>query len=69
MTRQVLRLLTAERDALQARLDAMVPLTDAEISDIWDAQIFHVTDKLSATQFVRDIEAALGIAVGKEVTK
>jgi hypothetical protein len=37
------------------------PLTEEEIRDIWDGQLFHITDMSLAIDFVRDIEAAHGI--------
>jgi hypothetical protein len=37
------------------------PLTEKEIADIWDEQLFHITDMSLAIDFVRDIEAAHGI--------
>jgi hypothetical protein len=37
------------------------PLTDVEIADLWDAQLFHIVDLKLAIDFVRDIEAAHGI--------
>jgi len=37
------------------------PLTDEEIADLWSAQIFHIVDLKLAKDFVRDVEAALGI--------
>jgi hypothetical protein len=37
------------------------PLTDEECADLWDMQVIHITDKVSAKQFIRDIEAAHGI--------
>jgi len=37
------------------------PLTDEECDDLWDMQVIHITDRVSAKQFIRDIEAAHGI--------
>ena len=37
------------------------PLTDEECADLWDMQVIHITDRVSAKQFIRDIEAAHGI--------
>jgi hypothetical protein len=37
------------------------PLTDEECADLWDMQVIHINDKVSAKQFIRDIEAAHGI--------
>jgi hypothetical protein len=37
------------------------PLTEAEIADVWDKQLFDITDMSLAIDFVRDIEAAHGI--------
>ena len=37
------------------------PLTDEECDDLWDMQVIHITDKVSAKQFIRDIEAAHSI--------
>jgi hypothetical protein len=37
------------------------PLTDEECDDLWDMQLIHITDKFSARQFIRDVEAAHGI--------
>ena len=37
------------------------PLTEEEIADIWDEQLFYITDMSLAIDFVRDIEAAHGI--------
>jgi hypothetical protein len=37
------------------------PLTNEECDDLWDVQLIHITDKVSARQFIRDIEAAHGI--------
>ena len=37
------------------------PLTTHEIEDLWESQIFHIVDRLTAIDFVRDVEAAHGI--------
>jgi hypothetical protein len=37
------------------------PLSDAEIADLWDSTLFHITDLSTATDFVRDVEAAHNI--------
>jgi len=37
------------------------PLSDDDISDIWDGWLIHITDKISAIQFARAIEQAHGI--------
>ena len=37
------------------------PLTDEECADLWDMQVIHITDRVSAKQFIRDIEAAHSI--------
>jgi len=44
------------------------PLTDEECDDLWDVQLIHITDKVSARQFIRDIEAAHGIKEIKNET-
>ena len=41
------------------------PLTDEEIADLWEGQLFHITDLKLATDFVRDIERAHGIGEQK----
>jgi hypothetical protein len=37
------------------------PLTEAEIADVWDKQLFDINDMSLAIAFVRDIEAVHGI--------
>jgi hypothetical protein len=37
------------------------PLTKDEIADLWDGTLFHITDLSTATDFVRDVEAAHNI--------
>lgn len=37
------------------------PLTEGEIADLWEGQLFHITDLKLAKDFVRDIERAHGI--------
>lgn len=34
------------------------PMTDEECDDLWDKQLFYITDKYSAREFIRDVEAA-----------
>lgn len=57
----------SEVDAAQAA--QLKPLSQSDIDDLWSAQLMHITDKISATQFIRDIEAAHGItaSMGGEV--
>ena len=52
------------REAIEADRAHRVrkPLTSAEIADLWDGTLFHITDLSTATDFVRDVEAAHGIA-------
>ena len=40
------------------------PLTDEECDDLWDQQTIHITDKFSARNFIRDVEAAHRIKGG-----
>jgi hypothetical protein len=42
-----------------------VPLTDDDIADIWDSWLINITDKISAIQFAREIEAAHHIGITK----
>jgi hypothetical protein len=41
------------------------PLSDDDIADIWDGWLIHITDKISAIQFARAIEADHGIGCDK----
>jgi len=50
-----------DADPLYTHPPQRKPLTDAECDDLWDTQLIHITDKVSAKQFIRDIEAAHGI--------
>jgi hypothetical protein len=43
-------------EALQAAQPVRVPLTDDDISDIWDSWLINITDKIAAIQFAREIE-------------
>ena len=47
--------------AMAASSTAMQPLTTHEIEDLWDAQLFHITDLSMAIDFARAIEEAHGI--------
>jgi len=46
----------------EANLVRAVPLSDEQIADLWDAQLFHITDLAGAIDLVRDVEAAHGIS-------
>jgi len=50
-----------ERRCLYTSPPQRKPLTEEEIADLWSAQIFHIVDLKLAKDFVRDVEAALGI--------
>ena len=41
--------------------DKRQPLTVARIREVWDAQLFHITDLAMAIDFAQDIESAHGI--------
>lgn len=45
----------------EAKVVGAVPLSDDQIADLWDAQLFHITDLAGAIDLVRDVEAAHGI--------
>jgi hypothetical protein len=53
-----LRKALTEALAPQAAQLVREPLTDDDISDIWDSWLINITDKISAIQFAREIERA-----------